>query len=163
MKKLSFKFLFWLSFGIYLSSCILSFLIILISNLNLGDLTFNNYIGTWFDIFIHNLKINFIIILGGAFFSIPSIFLLVGNGLIVGTIIGESIIQNNFLNILFSIGPHGIVEIPTFIYAGAVSFEITKEILINKFHINKSFFVNIGYKMLLCSIFTLIAAIIEGL
>ncbi|MCX0368946.1 stage II sporulation protein M [Clostridium perfringens] len=138
-------------------------LIILILNLNFGDLTFNNFIGTWVDIFIHNLKINFIIIFGGVFFSIPSIFLLIGNGLTVGIITGESIIQHNFLNILFSIIPHGIIEIPTFIYAGAISFEITKEILINKFNFNKTFLINITHKTLLCSFFTLIAAIIESL
>ena len=80
------------------------------------------------DLFLHNLGSDLLIIVGGVFFSIISLAVVVFNAVLIGSPFGS-----DFTFAALSILPHGIIEYSASIIALAAAFNITKlEILMIK-------------------------------
>ncbi|MCE5041963.1 stage II sporulation protein M [Mammaliicoccus sciuri] len=111
-------------------------------------------------VFTNNLLICIVLILGIFIFSIPTIYLLVVNGFVLGIGVSNLIaIEYSTIDFIKTLLPHVLLEIPAFILAGAIglkglTFYIIKE---NRLSI-KSFSI---YSIILL-IALLIAAILEA-
>ena len=80
------------------------------------------------DLFLHNLGSDLLVIVGGVFFSIISLVLVVYNAVLIGLPFGA-----DFTFAALSILPHGVIEYSATVIALAAAFNITKlEILIIK-------------------------------
>lgn len=150
-----------LSISVYSICILLVLLLSLILNFSIGDMSFNKNLNGWFNIFLHNLKIDLIIILGGFFFSVPSIILIAINGFLLGGILGQGIINNEIVDLLLTILPHGIVETIGFLLSSCIAIEITIQLFFKKIW-DKKFSYYLLIQLSICIIFCLISAIIEG-
>jgi len=91
--------------------------------------TSTNYNMTVFNIFVNNIKIITINILGGFTFSALTTLHLLYNGIMIGYETKLALIEDNLMTILVLILPHGIFEVPAIIIAGAAGFKIPYEII----------------------------------
>jgi uncharacterized membrane protein SpoIIM required for sporulation len=79
---------------------------------------------TWL-IFWNNLKVVVFSMVLGVFFGIPSLAIVYLNGLLIGIVGGMSEEQGvNMLQFCLGIIPHGIFEIPAFLFAAAIGVRI---------------------------------------
>ena len=77
-----------------------------------------------FDLFVHNLAVDLLVIVGGVFFSIISIAITAFNGLSIGTPFGT-----DFKFAVTSILPHSIFEYSGTVIALIIAFIITKLVI----------------------------------
>lgn len=88
-----------------------------------GTTYYNNTVpktGT-FDLFLHNVISDLLVIIGGLFFSIISVLAIIYNAIIIGTPFGS-----DFTFYSVTILPHGIIEYTAAIFSLACAFNITK-------------------------------------
>ncbi|KKE80285.1 hypothetical protein DTX80_03265 [Bacilli bacterium] len=146
---------------IYFIGILLSLVLSLILNYSIGDMNFNNDLGGWQSIFVHNVKIDLIIIFGGFLLGIPAVLLLFFNGIVFGLILAQSIINSELVSFIVTIAPHGVIENIGFLYAGCISFQIARQIIfVRKFSWEKSY--NLTVQIIICIFLCLVAALIEG-
>ncbi|PFE13229.1 stage II sporulation protein M [Bacillus cereus] len=112
----------------------------------------------------HNLLANILTCFSFFTFGIFTIVLIIYNGFLIGLSSIHSIEQGkNLLYVICALLPHGIFEIPAFIFAGAIGFKgldfIFKKITGKKVEL---FFRDILTMLLVIFILTCIAAIIEA-
>ncbi|MCQ6527839.1 stage II sporulation protein M [Bacillus mycoides] len=153
-----------LTFLTYFCGMAVAVLLFLILNINFGELTFNNSIGNFLDIFMHNLKVQFFLFLGAILLGIPTIILLFINGFSIGMIIAQAYTSDQLKELLFHIMSHGIFEIPGFLIIAILSYQALA--IFNKGDILKHFIAFVKQKkilFLLSFVLTFVAAIIEGL
>lgn len=74
-----------------------------------------------FDLFLHNVISDLIVIIGGLFFSIISVFAIIFNAIIIGSPFGT-----DFTYYSVTILPHGIIEYAAAVISLACAFNITK-------------------------------------
>ena len=74
-----------------------------------------------FDLFLHNVISDLLVIIGGLFFSVISVFAIIYNAIIIGTPFGS-----DFTYYSVTILPHGIIEYAAAIISLACAFNITK-------------------------------------
>ncbi|EJR66751.1 stage II sporulation protein M [Bacillus cereus] len=73
---------------------------------------------------MNNLNSIFAIILGFFSFGFISVFWLIANGMIVGMVVSSALMNNiSWYEVCLTILPHGVLEIPALIIAGAVGFK----------------------------------------
>ncbi|MGH0945268.1 stage II sporulation protein M [Bacillus mycoides] len=112
----------------------------------------------------HNLLANILTCFSFFTFGIFTIVLIIYNGFLIGISSIHSIEQgHNLLYVICALLPHGIFEIPAFIFAGAIGFKgldfILKKITGKKVEL---FFRDIFTMLLVIFILTCIAATIEA-
>ena len=114
--------------------------------------------------FFHNLKIHLLLIIGGVLFSIPSLIILIINGLFGGFYIVQAFILGQFDSLIKTIFLHAIFEIPATLLSVVLSLQISFYLLSysekEKFTIKLSKMLGVFLSVVLL---TLIAAIIEGI
>lgn len=150
--------------SIYLFGIAFALILFLILNIDFGEITFNNNIGNFFDIFLHNLKVQMFIFMGALLLGIPTIILLFINGFSIGMTVAQAIISENLIELLLHILPHGIFEIPGFLIISILSYQVLS--VFNQGKKLKAFFGFFNekkYLFLLSFILTFIAALIEGI
>lgn len=76
-------------------------------------------------LFTNNFSVALSLFAGGVYFSIPTLYLLIYNGLVIG-FTGAQLNLNYFLTYTL---PHGIVELSAIVLAGAAGFRITHGII----------------------------------
>ncbi|WP_243290408.1 stage II sporulation protein M [Bacillus sp. FJAT-47783] len=136
-----------------------------ILQLDFGTLIDNENLKDWHVIFMHNYRINLLIISGGILLCIPTALILLINGFVSGFHIIHSIHANSFLALIERVAPHGIFEVPSTIISGALAFQLTVMIyrkLFLKTPINKTVYIRYFYLFLLMTALTLIGALIEA-
>lgn len=163
--KLTFKYNLKIAVTIYILSMLLSGFIFGILNIKIGEFKFSNDLGTWYTIFFHNLKIHLLLIIGGVLFSIPSLIILIINGLFGGFYIVQAFILGQFDSLIKTIFLHAIFEIPTTLLSVVLSLQISffiyyRIVKKEKFTIKLSKMLGVFLSVVLL---TLIAAIIEGI
>ena len=77
-------------------------------------------------LFLNNLQACLLLFLGGASLGAVTLFILSTNGIIIGSIVEVVREKQGAGLILAAIVPHGIFEIPSFIFAGALGFLLAK-------------------------------------
>ena len=122
--KLTFKYNLKIAVTIYILSMLLSGFIFGILNIKIGEFKFSNDLGTWYTIF-HNLKIHLLLIIGGVLFSIPSLIILIINGLFGGFYIVQAFILGQFDSLIKTIFLHAIFEIPATLLSVVLSLQIS--------------------------------------
>ncbi|KFM95116.1 stage II sporulation protein M [Bacillus clarus] len=153
-----------IALSIYLFGMAFALMVFLILNIDFGEITFNNDIGSFFDIFIHNLKVQMFIFMGALLFGIPTTILLFINGFAIGMTVAQAIISGNLTKLLLNILPHGIFEIPGFLIISILSYQVLSIFIKGKKLKNLFEFFNKKKCLFLLSfILTFIAAIIEGI
>ena len=75
--------------------------------------------------FFHNLKIHLLLIIGGVLFSIPSLIILIINGLFGGFYIVQAFILGQFDSLIKTIFLHAIFEIPATLLSVVLSLQIS--------------------------------------
>lgn len=80
-------------------------------------------------IFINNLSINFLLIAGFFLFGLMPLVILLSNGLVTGLVIGFAFTFDSAQTILYSLLPHGVIEIPVFLYSASVSLWLTWQLI----------------------------------
>src|SRR5699024_8268072 len=85
---------------------------------------FSNDIGSSIDIFIHNTKVQLIIIIGALFLGIPTTILLFINGFAIGMTLAQAYISGDLSKLLLHLLPHGIFEIPGFLLVAILSYQL---------------------------------------
>ncbi|MFJ8356644.1 stage II sporulation protein M [Bacillus paramycoides] len=153
-----------IALSIYLFGMAFALILFLILNMDFGEITFNNDIGSFFDIFIHNLKVQMFIFLGALLLGIPTVILLFINGFAIGMTVAQAIISGNIIELILHILPHGMFEIPGFLIISILSYQVlsvfTQEKKLRELF---RFFNEKKYLFLLSFILTFIAALIEGI
>lgn len=148
----------------YIFGMVFSMILFLILNLDFGEITFSNDIGSSIDIFIHNTKVQLIIIIGALFLGIPTTILLFINGFAIGMTLAQAYISGDLSKLLLHLLPHGIFEIPGFLLVAILSYQLLNIFLNGNILRNFiKFLKQKKYLFLLSLILTMIAAIIEGL
>lgn len=129
------KHFFLLSFSIYSFGFFLSLVLTLILNFSFGKMDFTNEIdlGGWQEIFIHNVSIDLMIIGGGLLLGIPAIFILIINGLLLGALLGQSIINDQWFYFIATIAPNGVFEMIGFILSGSIFIQIARQLVFYKY------------------------------
>lgn len=74
----------------------------------------------WYNLALNNMGAALLIAGTGLLFSIPTIIMLLFNGLMIGFIIALSAAVHSFPTLLAGMLPHGILEIPALLLAGAI-------------------------------------------
>lgn len=97
-------------------------LLFIMGNLNK---VFRNIKFTFEGVFIHNLRAALFIFLGGFLFSLPSIILYYANFLVIGAFLNLGIKNLTLSQILISLLPHGIFEVPAIIFSFILSVNMT--------------------------------------
>ena len=80
-------------------------------------------------LFLNNLQACLIMFLGGASFGLLTAFVIITNGVVIGSIVEIIRQQQGALYIAAALIPHGIFEIPAFIIAGTLGFLLAKALL----------------------------------
>ncbi|MEK3646252.1 stage II sporulation protein M [Aeribacillus composti] len=112
-----------------------------------------------YSIFLNNILVCLVLMLGLFTFGIPTFIYLLINGISIGAGLTHLILSDQpLLNIFLKVIPHGIFEIPFFLLAGAIGF------LGFTFYFNRKY----GLKFLLKHVVMviigiLLASIVEGL
>jgi stage II sporulation protein M len=149
---------------IYVIGALLSASIILILNIDLGKPSFDKDLGTWFDIFLHNIQVQLFLILGGVTLGVLTSFLLFVNGFYSGFVLGQSLIGDYHLEVVKQVALHGIFENIAFFISGSVGIQFATIAIINRFSKTTlqyfdRYFLN---KLIVIIIFTLIASFFEA-
>lgn len=90
-----------------------------------GDEPFTMFIR----IFLNNLGASFLIFLGGASLGIVTFLVLAANGLFAGAIIEVVRSEQGLAYVAAAVLPHGLLEIPAFLFAGALGFLLAEALL----------------------------------
>ena len=80
-------------------------------------------------IFANNLQACILLFIGGATFGALTGFILLSNGLLIGSIIELVREQQGIVFVLAAIVPHGIFEIPSFLLSGMCGFLLARSLL----------------------------------
>lgn len=83
---------------------------------NISDNPFRNFV--W--IFLNNARVALLVVVAGLFFGVGSGFVIFANGFIVGLVVG--VLKEEGIpvkTLILGLVPHGIVEIPAILLAGA--------------------------------------------
>lgn len=81
----------------------------------------------WFYIFVNNLSVSLMLLVFFFLFGIAPILALLSNGLTIGILVAYSISRIGLDNVFLAIVPHGILEIPAFLIAAALSLYLSKK------------------------------------
>lgn len=81
----------------------------------------------WFYIFTNNLSVSLMLLVFFFLFGIAPILALLSNGLTIGILVAYSISRIGLANVFLAIAPHGILEIPAFLIAAALSLYLSKK------------------------------------
>lgn len=91
-----------------------------------GNLIQNQYNPGWshsFSIFKNNLTVCLGLVVGVFTFGIPTFLLLFLNGISIGAgLTAIILLDSSFSTILTKVLPHGVLEIPIFLFSGAIGF-----------------------------------------
>jgi stage II sporulation protein M len=79
-------------------------------------------------LFFNNLQACLIMFLGGASFGLLTAFVIISNGVIIGSIVELVRQQEGALYIAAALLPHGIFEIPAFIISGTLGFLLARSL-----------------------------------
>jgi len=79
-------------------------------------------------LFFNNLQACVVMFLGGASFGILTAFVIVSNGVVIGSIVEIVRQQQGGLYIAAALLPHGIFEIPAFIISGTLGFMLARSL-----------------------------------
>jgi stage II sporulation protein M len=79
-------------------------------------------------LFLNNLQACVVMFLGGASFGILTAFVIVSNGVIIGSIVELVRQQQGGIYIAAALLPHGIFEIPAFIISGTLGFMLARSL-----------------------------------
>ncbi|KKP70305.1 hypothetical protein A2X44_01175 [candidate division CPR3 bacterium GWF2_35_18] len=88
------------------------------------SLASQNDIQSVYLIFTRNFKAALVFSFGGIFFGFLTLTGLFFNGFILGVVVGGVILSGQFLVVMATVLPHGIVEIPAIILSGAWGFRL---------------------------------------
>lgn len=80
-------------------------------------------------IFANNLQACILLFVGGATFGALTGFILLSNGVLIGSIVELVREQQGIVFVLAAIVPHGIFEIPSFLLAGTLGFLLARSLL----------------------------------
>jgi len=81
------------------------------------------------DILMNNLNVITKCLIGCMLFGAPTLYILLQNGFSIGYLTKMYLLENDITTILAFTAPHGILEIPAMIIAGAAGFKIPYEIV----------------------------------
>lgn len=84
-------------------------------------------------IFLNNAIKSFLAIVLGVFFGVMPALMLVVNGFIVGTVFYLAWSEGAALTFAAGVLPHGIIEIPVFLFASAFGFKLASTLVRNLF------------------------------
>lgn len=79
-------------------------------------------------LFFNNLQACIVMFLGGASFGILTAFVIITNGVVIGSIVELVRQQQGWLYIAAALLPHGIFEIPAFIISGTLGFLLARSL-----------------------------------
>ena len=96
-------------------------------------------------IFSNNAMVNFVLIISGIFFSIPSILIVLTNGILIGIVFFQFASQYGFLLVFITLIPHGIIEIPITFTSASIGMKLGVRIFQKLFQIKK---VDLKYEFL---------------
>lgn len=74
------------------------------------------------ELFLHNGRVSLFLIGGAVLFGLPTVYILLLNGFLLGAGLVEYAETYGPLETLAMVGPHGVIEIPALLLAGAVAF-----------------------------------------
>lgn len=101
-------------------------------NASYGDLNFVRNLSS-FELFIfillRNSFIGLLVMLTGLLIGLPSILILISNGLVIGAIVGWLLNVYSLKVVVSGILPHGIFEIPAIIICGAYGMRIGASVM----------------------------------
>ena len=80
-------------------------------------------------IFANNLQACILLFVGGATFGAVTGFILLSNGVLIGSIVELVRQQQGIVFVLAAIVPHGIFEIPSFLLSGTLGFLLARSLL----------------------------------
>ena len=92
----------------------------------LGSIPSGNPLLLFLAIFLNNLQACVLLFLGGASLGAVTLFIAGTNGLVIGGIMEAVRQEKGILYVLAAILPHGVVEIPSFILAGALGLSLAE-------------------------------------
>jgi stage II sporulation protein M len=92
----------------------------------LGNIPSGNPLLLFLAIFLNNLQSCVLLFLGGASLGAITLFIAGTNGLVIGGIMEAIRQEKGILYVLAAILPHGVVEIPSFILAGALGLSLAE-------------------------------------
>ena len=111
------------------------------------------------------IKLLLVIMLGFAFSILPVLFL-VGNGLVIGVVMGEVMQTNGPLLLVGALLPHGWIEIPVFLLSSAIGMRIGYVTYLKMrgtdYQLKREIFLGIQFYLRRLFPLLLIAAIIEA-
>jgi stage II sporulation protein M len=84
---------------------------------------------TFWGLVVNNGLVLVLLLATGLTLGLGTVAILVYNGVIVGYVLAVAVAASGPEVILFGIVPHGVVEIPAFLLAGAVAFRFAHQIL----------------------------------
>ncbi|MZQ84001.1 hypothetical protein GQF01_17955 [Paenibacillus sp. 5J-6] len=146
-----------------MTGCIIGSLITLILHMDIGNLSFIKKDSTWITLFLHNLYVNGLLVLGGVLLGFPTLIILFVNSIITGFQFSQSFLTGQISELLFGIMPHGIFEIPASILSAALGFQIfgfIYTLIFSKNNTSWDFF-KFAKKCVLIILLTCIAAMME--
>ncbi|MGK8429842.1 stage II sporulation protein M [Bacillus cereus] len=113
---------------------------------------------------MNNLNSIFAIILGFFSFGFISVFWLIANGMIVGMVVSSALMNNiSWYEVCLTILPHGVLEIPALIIAGAVGFKISDWLITKMLGNSRKNVIKDSLILIMVSVlFILIAGFIEA-
>lgn len=115
-------------------------------------------------VFINNSFISLMIILTFFLFGITSFFTVLSNGVVLGIIIQYSLSRLGADNVFLALAPHGIIELPAFFLAAAVSLKLSEDfyaLLKRKKPFKKEFLWSLKYFILIVFPLLVLASFIE--
>jgi stage II sporulation protein M len=88
----------------------------------LGDIIGMTRAELAFTLFLNNLQACTLMFIGGATFGLLTAFIILTNGVVIGSVVEIAFQQQGPLYIAAALVPHGIFEIPAFIISGTLGF-----------------------------------------
>ncbi len=80
-------------------------------------------------IFLNNLQACLLLFVGGATFGVVTAFILLSNGVVIGSVVEIVRQEHGIVYVLAAILPHGIFEVPSFLLAGTFGFLLARSLL----------------------------------
>jgi len=116
----------YLSFIIYISSVFAGLITSkpVLSADVVGLVDSQNVIDSFINILTNNIKVQITVILGAFFISIPTVYVLLMNGMTLGYVLSLFVYRGEMNLFIFSIMPHGFFEIPGLLISSAVGFRL---------------------------------------
>lgn len=121
------------------------------------------------EIIQNNLTVNFSMASGILTFGISTLLLLLFNGALIGASVRSALTEDRmgYVDIIFSLVPHGIFELPALILSAMVGFQLIEFIILmyiineNYKRLFKLFIKKIIIRLLIMIILTVIAGMVE--